>query len=161
MSALTIVEVAPRDGFQSVGPFIPTEAKVRVIEALAAAGVPRMEIGSFVSHKAIPQMADIGEVLRKVRLPAALRTQVLVPNGKGLQRFPDSKTDDDWGVRPDRGRELPMTPDLSRHLKEQMTLFALRPGKSREALDLDDPEYDTQRQSAVRMLREILDGGAR
>ncbi len=84
-AAVTIVEVAPRDGFQAVPAFIPTETKIGIIEALAAAGVPRLEIGSFVSPKAIPQMADISEILQRARLPAGLRTQVLVPNGKGLQ----------------------------------------------------------------------------
>lgn len=85
MSQVTIVEVAPRDGFQSVREFIPTETKIKIVEALAATGVPRMEIGSFVSPKAIPQMADTAEVLKRARLPATLRTHVLVPNRKGLE----------------------------------------------------------------------------
>ncbi len=85
MSAVTIVEVAPRDGFQAVREFIPTDTKIRIIEALAATGVSRMEIGSFVSPKAVPQMADTGEILKRTRLPASLRVQVLVPNRKGLE----------------------------------------------------------------------------
>ncbi|MGI9425564.1 MAG: hydroxymethylglutaryl-CoA lyase [Hyphomicrobiaceae bacterium] len=85
MSAVTIVEVAPRDGFQVVKPFIPTAQKREVIQALARAGFTRMEIGAFVSPKAIPQMADIGEVLSTPGLPDNLRLQVLVPNGKGLE----------------------------------------------------------------------------
>lgn len=85
MSAVTIVEVAPRDGFQSVRDFIPTDTKVRIVEALAATGVARMEIGSFVSPKAIPQMADTGEILKRAKLPESLRVQVLVPNRKGLE----------------------------------------------------------------------------
>lgn len=85
MSAVTIVEVAPRDGFQAVKPFIPTATKVACIEALAAAGFTRIEIGSFVSPKAIPQMADLGEILETARLPREVRPQVLVPNRKGLE----------------------------------------------------------------------------
>ena len=85
MSAVTIVEVAPRDGFQSVREFIATDTKIRIIEALAATGISRMEIGSFVSPKAIPQMADTGEILKRARLPESLRVQVLVPNRKGLE----------------------------------------------------------------------------
>jgi hydroxymethylglutaryl-CoA lyase len=85
MSSVTIVEVAPRDGFQAVKPFIPTDTKIRVIEALAAAGIERMEIGSFVSPKAIPQMADLGEILSRAQLPKSLRIQALVPNRKGLE----------------------------------------------------------------------------
>jgi carboxyl-terminal processing protease len=78
------------------------------------------------------------------------------PNGKNLQRYPDSTSSDDWGVRPDSGRALPMTADLVRDLREQTMLYTLRPGDGREALPLDDPEYDTQRQAALRMLREIV-----
>ncbi|MBV8911794.1 MAG: hydroxymethylglutaryl-CoA lyase, partial [Acetobacteraceae bacterium] len=47
-----IVEVGPRDGYQGIGPFIPTETKIRLLEALAAAGLRRIEIGSFVSATA-------------------------------------------------------------------------------------------------------------
>lgn len=83
--SITLVEVAPRDGFQAVREFIPTDMKIRVIEALAATGVSRMEIGSFVSPKAIPQMADTGEILKRAKLPESMRVQVLVPNRKGLE----------------------------------------------------------------------------
>jgi hydroxymethylglutaryl-CoA lyase len=85
MSALSIVEVAPRDGFQAVKTFIPTATKIRIIEELAAAGFHRMEIGSFVNPKALPQMADIGEILSTARLPATLRLQALVPNRQGFE----------------------------------------------------------------------------
>lgn len=80
---VTIVEVAPRDGFQVVKPFIDTELKVAVCDALGETGIQRMEIGAFVSPKAIPQMADIREVLARVSLPQGLRLQVLVPNRRG------------------------------------------------------------------------------
>ena len=53
-----LVEVCPRDGFQNVHDLIPYEAKVAIIKKLAEAGFKRMEVGSFVSPKAIPQMAD-------------------------------------------------------------------------------------------------------
>jgi hydroxymethylglutaryl-CoA lyase len=85
MSSVEIVEVAPRDGFQAVKPFIATETKITLIEELAACGFPRLEIGSFVSPKAIPQLADTGEILKRARLPKGLRIQVLVPNAKGLE----------------------------------------------------------------------------
>ena len=58
MNQVEILEVAPRDGFQAVKPFIPTETKIALIEQLAACGFKRLEIGSFVSPKAIPQLAD-------------------------------------------------------------------------------------------------------
>jgi len=83
------------------------------------------------------------------------------PSGKSLQRYPESTSSDDWGVRPDPGRALPMTPDLVRDLREQTILYTLRPGNGREALPLDDPEYDTQRQAALRMVREMVKGTAK
>lgn len=85
MSAVTIVEVAPRDGFQAVKAFIPTATKIEIIERLAACGFTRMEIGSFVNPKALPQMADLPEILAKAKLPKSLRLQVLVPNRKGYE----------------------------------------------------------------------------
>ena len=84
MKSIEILEVAPRDGFQAVKPFIPTEAKIKLIEELAACGFKRMEIGSFVSPKALPQMADTPEILKHAKLPEDLRVMALVPNAKGL-----------------------------------------------------------------------------
>ena len=87
---VTIVEVAPRDGFQVVKPFIETDLKVAVCDALGATGIQRMEIGAFVSPKAIPQMADIREVLARVTVPDDLRLQVLVPNRRGYEAALDA-----------------------------------------------------------------------
>jgi hydroxymethylglutaryl-CoA lyase len=84
MPAVEILEVAPRDGFQAVKAFIPTETKIQLIEGLAACGFTRIEIGSFVSPKAIPQMADTPEILERAKLPKSLRVMALVPNARGL-----------------------------------------------------------------------------
>jgi hydroxymethylglutaryl-CoA lyase len=84
MIDVKIVEVAPRDGFQAVRAFIPTETKIALIEELAACGFERIEIGSFVSPKAVPQLADTPEILKRVRLPAGTRIMALVPNARGL-----------------------------------------------------------------------------
>ena len=78
-----IVEVAPRDGFQPIGPFIPTERKVAMIAAAHAAGLRRVEIGAFVSPKAVPQMRDAAEVLAGTAHLPGLDAQVLVPNARG------------------------------------------------------------------------------
>ena len=86
MTAVQIVEVGPRDGFQNIGPFIPTETKIAVIRELAAAGVKRMEITSFVSPRAIPQLADAGEVLADVLAQGRVVPQVLVPNARYGQK---------------------------------------------------------------------------
>jgi len=55
-----IVEVGPRDGYQGIDPFIPTQTKIWLLERLVAAGLNRIEVGSFVSEKALPQMRDTG-----------------------------------------------------------------------------------------------------
>jgi len=85
MAQVEIVEVAPRDGFQAVKAFIPTEAKLALVEALAACGFPRIEIGSFVSPRAVPQMADTPDILKRARLPAGVGVMALVPNARGLE----------------------------------------------------------------------------
>lgn len=75
----TIVEVGPRDGFQSVGPYIPTATKIDIIRRLHAAGLRRIEATSFVSALALPQLADAAEVLSAVSALDGLDAQVLVP----------------------------------------------------------------------------------
>jgi hydroxymethylglutaryl-CoA lyase len=81
----TISDVAPRDGLQSIGPFVPTETKIAIVRAIYEAGVRRMEIGSFVSPKAVPQMADTAEVLRAALELPGLECTVLVPNRRGFE----------------------------------------------------------------------------
>lgn len=77
---VTVVEVGPRDGLQSVKQTMPTPAKLRWIDALAAAGLRRIQVGSFVSPRALPQMADCATVVRHARSIADLSVSVLVPN---------------------------------------------------------------------------------
>lgn len=83
--SVTISDVAPRDGLQSIGPFVPTETKITLVRALYEAGVRRMEVGSFVSPKAVPQMADTAEVLKAALALPGLESTVLVPNRKGFE----------------------------------------------------------------------------
>lgn len=90
---VTVVEVGPRDGFQMEQVFIPTELKIEVIEALASAGVRRIEATSFASPKVIPQMADSDEVMKKIRRRAGVVYSALVPNLKGAQRAIDAGAD--------------------------------------------------------------------
>lgn len=89
MSACTkpsveIVEVAPRDGFQSIAEPLPTKEKIAIIAALIDAGIKRTEIGSFVSPQAVPQMADIAEIASAFRGCGA-GLSVLVPNTRGAE----------------------------------------------------------------------------
>ncbi len=85
LSSVDIVEVAPRDGFQSIAAPIPTRTKIELIESLIEAGSRRIEIGSFVSPRAIPQMADMGEIAAHFAGRAGLGLSVLVPNPKGAE----------------------------------------------------------------------------
>ena len=63
---VTICEVGTRDGFQIEPEFIPTEQKIEVVNRLAEAGMPRIEVTSFVSPKAIPQLRDAAEVMAAI-----------------------------------------------------------------------------------------------
>jgi isopropylmalate/homocitrate/citramalate synthase len=82
----TVVEVGPRDGLQSGAVTLPTEAKVRYVDALSAAGLPVIEVTSFVSPRWIPMLADAEEVMRSITRRPGVRYPVLVPNDKGLDR---------------------------------------------------------------------------
>jgi hydroxymethylglutaryl-CoA lyase len=82
---VNIVDVGPRDGFQAEQTFIPTELKIRVIDALSAAGVRKIETTAFVHPKAVPQMADAREVLRGIERTAGVSYTVLVPNTRGAE----------------------------------------------------------------------------
>jgi len=85
-SRVTVVEVGPRDGLQSGAVHLPTEAKIRYIDALGAAGLPVIEVTSVVSPRWIPMLADAEEVMRGfTRLPG-VKYPVLVPNEQGLDR---------------------------------------------------------------------------
>jgi carboxyl-terminal processing protease len=79
------------------------------------------------------------------------------PSGKNLHRFAESKESDDWGVRPDPGLELRLSADLGRQLEQWWLWQNLRPGSSSEALPLDDPENDPQRQLALAALLEQVE----
>jgi hydroxymethylglutaryl-CoA lyase len=93
-SAVTIVEVGPRDGLQNEPQPVPVAAKIRLIEALADAGLPVVEAGAFVSPKWVPQMASSAEVLAGIRRRLGVRYPVLVPNLKGLEAALEADADE-------------------------------------------------------------------
>jgi hydroxymethylglutaryl-CoA lyase len=84
-AAVSIREVGPRDGLQNEDP-VPTEAKVRLLDALSRTGVRRIEAVSFVHPKAIPQMADAAEVWAQASKVDGVRYSALVPNSRGATR---------------------------------------------------------------------------
>ncbi|MEF9601917.1 hydroxymethylglutaryl-CoA lyase, partial [Paracoccus sp. PXZ] len=59
---VSVTEVSPRDGLQSEKVFVPTEDKIRLVESLVAAGIRSVELTSFVSPRAVPQMRDAAEL---------------------------------------------------------------------------------------------------
>jgi hydroxymethylglutaryl-CoA lyase len=82
---VSIREVGPRDGLQNEQP-VPTESKVRLLDALSQTGLRRIEAVSFVHPAAIPQMADADEVWRASRHEPGVRYSALVPNSRGAGR---------------------------------------------------------------------------
>lgn len=83
---ILVSEVGPRDGLQNIKRAMATAAKLRWIAALAAAGVREIEVGSFVSPKLLPQMADAAEVVRGALSIPGLTVLALAPNLKGAER---------------------------------------------------------------------------
>ncbi len=83
-AAVRIREVGPRDGFQNEPEVIATADKIRLIEMLAAAGLKRLEVTSFVRADVIPQLADGPDVLRGIELPKDVAVTVLIPNERGF-----------------------------------------------------------------------------
>jgi hydroxymethylglutaryl-CoA lyase len=81
-----IYEVGPRDGLQNEATPIQLETKVEFIERLAKAGLHEIEATSFVSPKAIPQLADADDLLPRLPRDAGVRYPVLVPNERGMAR---------------------------------------------------------------------------
>ncbi|MCY4468917.1 MAG: hydroxymethylglutaryl-CoA lyase [Thiotrichales bacterium] len=89
-----ITEVGPRDGFQAERDFIPTARKIEFIDRLIDAGVPRIEATSFVSPRAVPQLADAEEVMRSVDRTRGAVISALVPNKRGALRAAESAVDE-------------------------------------------------------------------
>src|SRR5689334_13422179 len=83
---VTVSEVGPRDGLQSIDRAMPTQIKIQWIQALAAAGLREIEVGSFVSPKLLPQMSDTEEVVVAARAIPGLTVLALAPNLKGAER---------------------------------------------------------------------------
>ena len=88
-----IYEVGPRDGLQNEASPIPTDAKLRFIALLADAGLSEIEATSFVSPRAIPQLADADDLMARLDRRPGVRYPVLVPNERGLARAESAGVD--------------------------------------------------------------------
>jgi len=82
---ILVSEVGPRDGLQSIKQTMPTDMKKKWISALAQAGLTEIEVGSFVSPKLLPQMADCGELVEHTLTLKDVFVTALVPNLKGAE----------------------------------------------------------------------------
>jgi hydroxymethylglutaryl-CoA lyase len=91
--AVTICDVGPRDGLQNEKTPISIDDKLRLIDELAAAGVPQIEAGSFVSPKWVPQMAGAEELFARVDRSHGTRLVGLVPNERGYERALAARVD--------------------------------------------------------------------
>ena len=93
-STVHVTDVGPRDGLQSEPEFIPTAKKIELVNRLIDAGVPRIEVTSFVSPRAVPQLADAGEVMAGVDRSRGAVLAALVPNKRGALRAAEARVDE-------------------------------------------------------------------
>ncbi len=87
-------EVGTRDGLQVEPVFVPTDAKIALVNALSGAGLAKIEVTAFVSPKAIPALADGEIVLREIERAPGVIYSALVPNVRGAERAIQSRTDE-------------------------------------------------------------------
>lgn len=87
-------EVVTRDGFQIEPDFVPTDAKVALIDELSLCGYAKIEVTSFTSAKAIPMLRDAEEVMGRIHRVPGVEYTVLVPNVRGAQRALESRADE-------------------------------------------------------------------
>jgi hydroxymethylglutaryl-CoA lyase len=92
---IQILEVGPRDGFQNLDGYIPTDNKINIISKLVLAGITRIEATAFVSPKWVPQLKDASEVIKTVKhLHPGVSFSALIPNIKGYERAIDAGVDE-------------------------------------------------------------------
>ena len=91
--SISVCEVGPRDGFQMETAFIPTDVKVRVINALSRTGLHEIQATSFVHPRAIPQLRDAEEVMARITRAPGVRYTGLVLNERGVERAIAARVD--------------------------------------------------------------------
>lgn len=92
-TAIRVREVSPRDGLQGEAVMLSTDDKVRLVDMLSAAGFARINVTSFVSPRAVPQMADAAEVMSRIRRRPGIVYDASVPNAIGAERAAAAKAD--------------------------------------------------------------------
>lgn len=91
---IVLCDVGLRDGLQMEAQFVPTEDKIALVNALAAAGLPKIEVTSFTSPTAIPALRDAEVVMREIERRPGVTYTALVPNARGAERAIESRTDE-------------------------------------------------------------------
>lgn len=94
MSRIHFNEVATRDGFQNEPQFVPTEAKIALVDALSRCGFAKIEVTSFTSPRHIPMLRDAEEVMGRIQRVPGVEYTVLVPNVRGAERALESRADE-------------------------------------------------------------------
>ncbi|HYD76475.1 hydroxymethylglutaryl-CoA lyase [Ramlibacter sp.] len=94
MTRIYFNEVVTRDGFQSEPAFIPTDAKVALIDELSDCGYAKVEVTSFTSPRAIPMLRDADDVMQRIRRVPGVEYTVLVPNLRGAERALAARADE-------------------------------------------------------------------
>jgi hydroxymethylglutaryl-CoA lyase len=94
MKRIHFNEVVTRDGFQMEPAFVPTNAKVALVDALSECGFAKIEVTSFTSPKAIPMLRDAEEMMGRIRRAPGVEYTVLVPNMRGAERALESRADE-------------------------------------------------------------------
>ncbi|MBO1077190.1 beta/alpha barrel domain-containing protein [Roseomonas marmotae] len=95
---MTVVEVAPRDGLQSLGRWIGTDTKVAMIDRLSAAGLPVIEVTAFAHPRAIPELRDAEEVFARIARRPGTVYRGLAPNARGAERAVAAGADEILGL---------------------------------------------------------------
>ena len=95
---VTIVEVAPRDGLQSLGKWIDTDTKVAMIDRLSEAGLPVIEVTGFAHPKVIPNLRDAEEVFARIKRRPGTIYRGLAPNARGATRAAAARVDEMVGL---------------------------------------------------------------
>ena len=91
---ISIFEVGPRDGLQNIKNEIPINRKIDLIDILSSTGITKIECGSFVSAKWVPQMKDTEKIFQKIRRKDGVKYTALTPNLKGLENALDAQVDE-------------------------------------------------------------------
>jgi len=95
---VTVVEVGPRDGLQSLSRWIDTDVKVAMIDRLSETGLSVIEVSSFVHPKVVPNLIDAEEVIERIQRRPATVYRALVPNKRGALRALDTSIDEVLGL---------------------------------------------------------------